>query len=513
MKIFFIFLIYICFTSNLLCQKYDYNYLEEGTRSGIQLRYDSVAEDLDFIPFSWHGILGPTATISNEGGELVCFSSTSHMYNSDFERLPGGDSIAVGIFQNLILNSYPEDQAIGANSAAEYIPIDDSTFYYFHTSLEGWRGAPDWPLEFEEHGQTIPAYASGIYLSIVRLDEVGEPFILPEEKEQVILLDTLCSGQLSIFKHANGEDWWIHNPRVMNDEAHLLLMTKEGEIIEQKKYVYSDQNSRVRSRQAAVVNANGTMMGRLTYTADTNFYSKIELFNLDRCTGETERLYIDSIPLPDIFSSDADIEFSHDGRFVYIAHGNFLFQLDTEEEDIVDMMDTVGVWDGFRYANVVPTFFSNLWRMPNGKIACVGFGVDPYIHYIHEPNEKGSACNFEQRARELPLDPENPGFSVGISFLPTFPNYRMEALDVVCETSTNEQVEKGVILSLYPNPATDIIQIDGLKDVTLFQIYNMSGVLVQKGKTAFSVDVSSLPAGMYSLHIKDSTQPLKFINL
>jgi len=54
--------------------------------------------------------------------------------------------------------------------------------------------------------------------------------------------------------------------------------------------------------------------------------------------------------------------------------------------------------------------------------------------------------------------------------------------------------------SLYPNPATNDIFVKGLNSPALLQVYNAAGSLVLqlKGK---NVNVQSLPAGFYSLHI------------
>ncbi len=55
-------------------------------------------------------------------------------------------------------------------------------------------------------------------------------------------------------------------------------------------------------------------------------------------------------------------------------------------------------------------------------------------------------------------------------------------------------------LSLYPNPATNNVVVKGLNSPALLQVYNAAGnlVLQSKGK---NVNIRSLPAGYYSLHM------------
>jgi hypothetical protein len=60
-------------------------------------------------------------------------------------------------------------------------------------------------------------------------------------------------------------------------------------------------------------------------------------------------------------------------------------------------------------------------------------------------------------------------------------------------------------LSVYPNPATDIINV-ALKngDVQSIEITNLAGQNVFSGKAAKSVNVSFLPAGVYVVKVKDN---------
>lgn len=61
-------------------------------------------------------------------------------------------------------------------------------------------------------------------------------------------------------------------------------------------------------------------------------------------------------------------------------------------------------------------------------------------------------------------------------------------------------------LSVYPNPATDVINV-ALKnaDVQSIEITNMAGQNVFAGKASKSVNVSFLPAGVYAVKVKDTT--------
>lgn len=61
-------------------------------------------------------------------------------------------------------------------------------------------------------------------------------------------------------------------------------------------------------------------------------------------------------------------------------------------------------------------------------------------------------------------------------------------------------------ISVYPNPATDVINIamKSNTEVKTVEIYNLAGMSVYSGKAAASVNVSSLPAGVYVVKVIDN---------
>ncbi|WP_250253793.1 T9SS type A sorting domain-containing protein [Chryseobacterium sp. Marseille-Q3244] len=74
---------------------------------------------------------------------------------------------------------------------------------------------------------------------------------------------------------------------------------------------------------------------------------------------------------------------------------------------------------------------------------------------------------------------------------------------------TNDISGKKINSKLYPNPATDIIHIDGLKDQD-FKIYNTVGQLIKTGLMKQGmVDISDLIRGAYIIKVKEEN--MKFI--
>lgn len=76
---------------------------------------------------------------------------------------------------------------------------------------------------------------------------------------------------------------------------------------------------------------------------------------------------------------------------------------------------------------------------------------------------------------------------------------------------THELPGKSSHIKLYPNPAVDLIHIDGVKDQD-FKIYNTTGQLIKTGTLKQGIaEVRDLVKGIYILKIKENEQGMKFI--
>lgn len=76
---------------------------------------------------------------------------------------------------------------------------------------------------------------------------------------------------------------------------------------------------------------------------------------------------------------------------------------------------------------------------------------------------------------------------------------------------THDISGKKANIKLYPNPAVDLIHIDGLKDQD-FKIYNTVGQLVKSGlMKQGTIEVKDLIKGTYILNIKEKEESMKFI--
>jgi len=68
------------------------------------------------------------------------------------------------------------------------------------------------------------------------------------------------------------------------------------------------------------------------------------------------------------------------------------------------------------------------------------------------------------------------------------------------------------VVSVYPNPAKETLHINVSDTVVSYKIISIAGVVLMEGVTTGTLNVASLDAGIYVLHV-DSKKPVKFIKL
>lgn len=76
-------------------------------------------------------------------------------------------------------------------------------------------------------------------------------------------------------------------------------------------------------------------------------------------------------------------------------------------------------------------------------------------------------------------------------------------------TGINTTATAHIELKLYPNPALNTLFIKGISSTIEFDVYDLSGQRVLKGKTSGQIDISELQTGLYIL--RSGLQHLKFM--
>jgi len=474
--------------------KYDNNWLFGNKSFPGEPGFDSLGTQLSFndsltifkIP---QGASLPSshAMISSASGQLLFYTDGCDVYNMDHEIMENGQSLNPGEVHNIQCNN-------GYSSGEQSIlilpdPRSDQLYHIFHKRI---FYVPEIVVLSGDLLQTTVDFSKNPLGKVI-------------EKNKLILQDTFSAGAMTACKHQNGKDWWIitAKDRTKADHFYSLLLTDQG-IIDTVTF-----QTGLAAPQAY------TGGGQVSFSPDGRLYVNHDpwqdlllLFDFDRTSGMLafrEQLFTDEIDI-----RFGGVAISSNNRFLYVSTRDFLYQYDLEAPSIQDSKVLIDEFDG-----VGAPFPASLYQMqlaPDCKIYMNSTNSVWKLHVIHNPNEKGLACNFEQRGIDL------LGNTHGIS-LPSFPNYRLDTPYPVCDstiqviTATSEVVRLPESeVTVFPNPATDQIQIQwqGEHIPTKVRIYSIQGTLLSvhpylRGRAISTVD---LPAGMYIMQLTDKDEVL-----
>ena len=225
----------------------------------------------------------------------------------------------------------------------------------------------------------------------------------------MIIADTLDVGKISSVRHANGRDWWVVIPEEDKNNFYRLLITPDS-VYQYEPQVFADATPsgvgqvKFSPRGDKYASLNTVSLGEDQY---------INIFDFDRCNG------LFSNPIQFTYRDTAfmgGLEFSDNGRFLYVPSFGYLYQYDLLAEDIEESQ--VKVFSG---SAIQPWGFSLAQLAPDGKIYMSTQGSKDSLHIIHRPNLPFPHCEFDYLG--LPLPP--PSWRT----LPNFPYYGLGPLD------------------------------------------------------------------------------------
>lgn len=431
------------------------------------------------------------ASICDEGGNLLFYSNGIYMAKADHTPiLNSGGMSPSGI------NSYHSEYGLPVNQGVLILPLpnSDNLFYILHSALNLNEDQTD-------------IFSGELFYSIVDVEHPIFEGGWLMEKNVSLLTDTLETGNLTSCRHANGRDWWIlvneHNSNrfyrfLLSPEGIQLIGNQEiGEPIESGlgQNIFSPDGSKF-------VKSNG----ELVY--DHN--KRLDIFDFDRCTGLLSNHQ--NLVFGDT-SATSGIAISPNSRYLYATLSFYTFQFDLEAEDILASKDTVAIFDGFEPYPGFLTAFSYPQLAPNGKIyITTNFSLN-YLHVIHNPDEPGEDCNFEQHGITLPTINDNS--------IPHFPNFRLGPLEgSPCDTlsfvSTTIEELSSDEFSIYPNPTNQYLTIkvnNNKQKPIIWHLYNQLGQIVQsanlESNNELTIDLGNLSRGIYFYHFRIENKIVK----
>ncbi|PHI18355.1 hypothetical protein CEQ90_18435 [Lewinellaceae bacterium SD302] len=431
--------------------------------------------------------------ISNTEGHLIFMSNGCSINDRFGNMMVNGDSLNPGFVHDYYCdeiegwNVYP-----GARQTMLALPQPehDSIWYLFYIDTE-----------------IIPSVTTRhLQYSIINTNRQNG---LGEVMQKNIKLDTLPEfGKMNAVYSANLSTWFLLSAELESDVFDIFTLDSTGVSFHSQQSI-------------GEVTPEGSGPGYFTrFSPDGQKFAVychltgLELFDFDRTTGTLSN----PIFIPETRSSDSlgygGLEFSPDGRYLYVGSGYYLDQYDLEAPDLEVGRVRIAIMESDEDEFFKP-YFAQLQLGPDCRlyIFCISCS---FVHIIHRPDEAGTACMLEQRAIETP----SPYFRGA----PLYPKYRMRALgdtSSICDhvtatifSSTNDPPdERGASQAfLYPNPATTEVRVllDRSVQGLRYAVYDLRGQSMSSGflerlsaGTALRLSVGDWPAGTYIVQLSD----------
>ncbi len=327
------------------------------------------------------------STISDEQGDLLFYTNSQEIWNSNNEILLGGDSISTGEFYY-----FGSSQTQGSIILPLYTDFDTLKYILFNVD------EPELRLNYSMIDMSLDSGLGGVDHPNLRLPVVSIP----------------VSEQLMAIKHANGRDWWL-----LFRSMHLgwIARTWYSALIDETgiKYINEFEDLYVSAGGGQLVASDDG--SRLAMTSFSSFggYS-ISYFGFDRCTGQI--YFIDSLSPGSNVSRFYGVGFGNDNSTFYVSAGpgiqllacqfagmklecqqiynaitdnrfNYSGGSMAKQGDCIYFVNTVAY--PFVYIDSLAFFLSRICISDEFD---TGVELEPYFLYLGEPNFTYSLPNF-----------------------------------------------------------------------------------------------------------------------
>jgi hypothetical protein len=415
---------------------------------GIDVNFSSGQPIISYIPREME-FKRAVSTITDNSGNLLFVTNGFYIADATGDTMQNGSGLNPSVYTSWYPDGLPPVQM---NIIIPY-PDNNNLYYLFHKTID------------DPFGALLTKY---LYYSIIDMS-LNSGFGAVTTKNQVLLNDSLCKGNLTACKHANGRDWWLIFHKAYSTTYYTYLITPNG-----IDGPYSQSIGIIRENDLgqAVFSPDGTHFA--CYNLRNSYPSHLEVFNFDRCTG----LLSNAVHIAINDSSTAvGVAFSPNSKYLYVSSTNYVYQFDVTAASIPTTQATVAVWDGFYSPNPpFGTYFDIAQLAPDGKIYISTGNSTLHLHVINQPDSAGIVCDLVQHGIPLP--------AFNYNSLPNHPNYFLGALaGSPCDslTSQNNDQAYDFRFGVYPNPNTGVFNIGyQLPQNTsgILEIYDVNGSLI-----------------------------------
>jgi len=394
------------------------------------------------------------AVMSDTAGNLLFYTDGDTVWNKLHQSMPNGTGL---------LGCGNWGSSTSAGLIVPWPTQEDSIFYIFTTDC------------------AENSFASGFRYSLVNLNldnGKGDVYL----KNQLLLQNG--TEAIAVTKHANGIDYWLVTHEFNTNNYIVYQISSSGisaPLVQPFGSVAIDYVGYIK------FSADGSkMVGGINYPAN--------IFHFDITTG----LLFDKI---NIIAMGESPEFSPDGSKIYSnGGGNQLIMYCLNIWDSVSI-NSSGYQFTYNFGNDV---FGVLKPAPDGKIYIASlFESYDSISVINNPNGYGPQADVVPFA----LTTQPAGRSTGglPYFISNYLNFKQTPS--ACDSTVGIEENHSDTLILFPNPASDILNLKNFTDRGEKQIflYDYSGKLILKKTTSDSqirVNVSTYDDSIYILKIQ-----------
>jgi hypothetical protein len=155
------------------------------------------------------------ASICDTSGQLLFYTNGQYIGNRNHDSLFNCSNFNPGYATNVYYSN-----GLGLFQAAIVLPYPDNTLQYtiFHISFE----------HFSNQNGNLVYEPVKLYYTVVDMSLDGGLGGVTNQKNVVLINDTLINGHITSCKHGNGRDWWTLIQKYNSNTFYKILLTSNG---------------------------------------------------------------------------------------------------------------------------------------------------------------------------------------------------------------------------------------------------------------------------------------------
>jgi hypothetical protein len=393
-------------------EKYDYYWLFGGNSSptsnpkfwGMEMDFNK--KPIEIIAKNRSQTLtNNNACISDKNGKLLMYTAGCHIWDKRHEKMPNGIINSGVAWNELCLRGGDYRASNGTLMLPKF--KNNNQYFILHKFTDFdkdpiYKGALDIKLMYS----VVDITSNQGFGDLIKVD-------------QDLVVAFLSGGDLTAIKHADLDSWWVLTAGRVNDKYYLARLGDEG---------LMSMNTQSIGRIMPYLDDGGSMS---IFSPTGKFYARLTpsdglyLMDFDRINGTLSN-FKHLLTGSETNDHTVSLAFSSNSRFLYLIFRKDLYQVDVTANDLQSSLIHIDTWDGWVDGTIWEAAFGKARLAPDCKIYMATGTSNLVMHVIHNPNEKGKACNFKQHDIMLP--------AWNHASLPNLVNYRLDT-GPVCDSS------------------------------------------------------------------------------